>query len=264
MNSAHKNNSINMLLKDISRCRNICGCFSSDNSDNPCCGLIESQNVSSIDDFQIPEPWSGFIETAPILFISDYQRLNREEEYPLYSWSDYHIENFFKNRFSGGQKVWVKDGLYPLLKSGQHSAVWNRFWSASKNRAIELYRRADAVPGIDFATTAAVKCPNINNKQDKSAEKECAQLYLQRLINLSGASVIVAFGDIVTNIICSIYGFRNDKKVTGPVAVNGVLRCFAFLPHHNAKGPRTFGETFALSDLDKLISFLDMNLGGVR
>lgn len=244
------------LITEICRCSNIYDCLTAGNSLNPCYKTTTSQNANSVAGFQVPEPWSGNIESSPVLFISDYSTFNVEEEYPLYSWPDHHFENYFNFRFSGGQKQWVKDGLYPLCKGGSHSKRWNRFWSSCKNRALELYRRADVVPGYDFSISSVVRCRAAKNTDTKEAADECVRRYLKKILCLSSASIVVCMGNVASSSVRKVMALQDMSNVYGPIDLKITKRYFAFLPHFNARGPRTLGETLNIVELHSLINFL--------
>ena len=52
---------------------------------------------------QVPEPWSGNLEHAPILFLSSNPSISTAELYPRWEWPDEEIADFFGRRFGGGQ-----------------------------------------------------------------------------------------------------------------------------------------------------------------
>jgi len=55
-------------------------------------------------DFHLPEPWSGRIESTPILFVSSNPSFNRREDFPTVSWDDDRIEAFFTTRFEAERR----------------------------------------------------------------------------------------------------------------------------------------------------------------
>jgi hypothetical protein len=54
----------------------------------PCQTIVLSQTGMT---FHSPEPWSGNIATAPILFLSSNPSISEEEMYPDPSWADEQI-----------------------------------------------------------------------------------------------------------------------------------------------------------------------------
>jgi hypothetical protein len=82
------------LLREITRCPNIEQCFINPQSSNPCSKIISTQKVIALANLQVPEPWSGNLEHAPILFLSSNPSLDDEEVIPRWSWSDEWIKDF--------------------------------------------------------------------------------------------------------------------------------------------------------------------------
>ena len=124
------------LLLEIARCPEAKKCLTG-NADHPCGKIVQSQGLNTFSDFQAPEPWSGRIETAPILFISSNPSIGYDEIYPTGRWMDEDILDFFHNRFSGGKQPWILDGTESLRKDGSHGK-WTRFWAGANGRAREL------------------------------------------------------------------------------------------------------------------------------
>jgi hypothetical protein len=112
---------------------------------NPCSDLVNVQKGAL---FQFPEPWSGQIEIAPLLFISSNPSIDEHEDYPDETWSSSRTVDFFSNRFAPGSG-WVKDGLYPRQRDGSWSNNWVRFWASARGRAREILQRK-IEPGIDL------------------------------------------------------------------------------------------------------------------
>jgi hypothetical protein len=63
----------------------------------PCHKIVRLQTSAS---FQLPEPWSGQIDVAPILFISSSPSIDELELYPDQSWDSDRTADFFYNRFN--------------------------------------------------------------------------------------------------------------------------------------------------------------------
>lgn len=244
------------LLRRISRCSNIDTCIDGNNEDHPCSRIILSQGASKLADFYAPEPWSGRIETAPILFIGDNTRMIADEEYPTLAWPDYLIKDFFNDRFGGGRKKWIKDGLYPLCSDGTHKKQWNRLWSACANRTHELFESFSINPGHDFAVSETVRCRTFKQLNISKAVHECCSQYLKQVIEISGALIVVGMGPNAKHYIHQAYDINTEKLTCGPIHLGGRERYFAFLPHYNRRGPRSFGESFNRDELNLLVNHL--------
>src|SRR5258708_28952120 len=137
----------------------------------------ESASVQTGVAFQLPEPWSGQIDIAPLLFISSNPSIDEHEDYPDESWESPRTADFFDNRFTPASG-WVKDGLYPRQRDGSWSKDWVRFWASARGRAREILRRK-IEPGIDFALTEVVHCKSRKERGVAEARDECSDRYLQ-------------------------------------------------------------------------------------
>lgn len=244
------------LFEEITHCANVKSCFEDKNKKHPCSKIVLSQSIEQFNEFMLPEPWSGNIKTAPILFISDSTIISEEEEYPTYSWPKYLIRDFFNNRFSGGQKKWVKDGLYPLCKDGTYKKQWNRLWSACINRTLELTDSISIAPGIDFALTELTRCRAKKHLRGNASSKECSSLYLKKVIAASSAQVIVCMGESTRKYLCDEYEVLDAKEAFCLLEAGGKQRYVAFLPQYHNKGPRAFNEVMEDDYLNTLKSLL--------
>src|SRR5207247_2634075 len=90
------------LLVLIARCPNVPRARLE--RDHPCKRLVLSQPVVP-DRFQVPEPWSGELRRAPVLFVSSNPGFGLEAAYPTASWSDTQLRDYFGMRFGGGTKT---------------------------------------------------------------------------------------------------------------------------------------------------------------
>lgn len=244
------------LLHEITRCPLIQAWFASPQSPNPCSKIIAFQHEvhpESLDQHQVPEPWSGDLQRAPILFLSSNPSIDEQEEYPLWPWSDQWIEDFFVNRFGGGRKQWIEDGIRKLQCDGLRRPV--RFWIEVRQRAIELLGE-DVQPGSDYALTEVVHCKAKKETGVQKALPECAKRYLRSVVALSQARVIVVLGKIIRATLKREFGVPEGQKVFGPALIEGYLRYIAFLPHPNARCYRSFEKCVEREKLQELQNFL--------
>ncbi|MGL5712463.1 MAG: hypothetical protein ACRCX2_05545, partial [Paraclostridium sp.] len=65
------------LLEKISTCENIKKCLEGDTS-NPCYKIINNQEKEN---FQLPEPWNGDLEKAPVIILGSNPSINENEMY---------------------------------------------------------------------------------------------------------------------------------------------------------------------------------------
>jgi hypothetical protein len=231
------------LLLEIARCPVAQQCLTDRASDSPCREIVQSQGVQDPSLFQVPEPWSGDITKALILFIASNPSISIEEEYPTLSASDEFLLDFFVRRFGGGHKEWIRDGTRSLFADGTYSGG-TAFWRFVKNRARDLLDREPA-PGIDYALTEVVRCKSEQQKGVRSAATVCPGLYLQRTIETARSPVLVVLGTWAKAEVCSMLKIDASQvqRVHGPHLIGSRERLLAFLPHSNARVPRTF-DTF--------------------
>ncbi len=242
------------LLLEIARCPNVITCVKKPSEQHPCSQVIASQKATSLDSFHVPEPWNGLIEQAPLLFISSNPSFNRKEEFPLWSWDESLIEDYFTHRFGGGKKLWVKDGVQGLLRKGGYADV-TPFWEAVMHRATELFERP-VKPGVDYALTEVVHCKSRRQKGVDEALEECSQRYLKRVLEISGANLIVVLGATARKVVKDMFSISPRTHLSDPIVIKNMARIFVFLPHPNAYQPNTFSENFSAEELKQIQAHL--------
>lgn len=237
------------LLHEITHCPHARKCLEEPSTENPCRDIVGYQKSLDLDKFQIPEPWSGHIEQAPILFLSSNPSIGSDEVYPTWCWSDNDISNYFNYRFGGGQKDWIINGK-SLLKDGTYSHAV-KFWAAVRQRAIELLQR-DVKPGIDYALTEIVHCKSHSEIGVKEAQDQCVKAYLLRTLELSKAKVIVVLGVRARQAIQSQFNISSTASISESIEIGDYERFFTFLPHPNARMPRSFIKCLQDDELESL------------
>ena len=201
----------------------------------PCHKVVSAQTGVL---FQVPEPWSGQIDIARLLFISSNPSIDEQEDYPNGSWESHRTGDFFQSRFIPASG-WVKDGLYPRQRDGSWSENWVRFWASARGRSREiLQRKAD--PGIDFALTEIVHCKSRKEYGVEEARDECSDRYLERVIALAAAKVLIVYGKHAEGAIRRRFRSAMIQQEHGLslVSIGGNPRMLAFLPHPNRPGPK--------------------------
>jgi hypothetical protein len=123
----------------------------------PCHTVVSLQAGKS---FQVPEPWSGHIDIAPLLFVSSNPAIDELEVYPDESWEVGKAIDFFPRRFTS-EDGWVIDGR-ALQQSGARGRGVS-FWGHARNRAREIFQR-EVAPGVDFALTEVVHCKSLKER----------------------------------------------------------------------------------------------------
>lgn len=187
------------LLLSITRCEVLVGYLEGRVSRPACAAIIGAQSVEGAakpvpyGDRQVPEPWTGRLGEARLLFLSSNPSISLVEEYPQGSVSDESIADFFHNRFDGQRaEPWVRDGNKFRMVDGSYSRG-APFWSNVKKRAAEAYGR-EVEPGIDYALTEVVHCKSKAETGVVDAVDTCVDRYLSGILAVSGARVVIVLG----------------------------------------------------------------------
>jgi uracil-DNA glycosylase len=232
------------LLRTIAHCPNIQRCY--DTGQGACCSIIKLQSSypATKKEHQVPEPWSGNIEHAPILFIGPNPHGDgaspdkKQPAFPLWGWEDEEIEEFFTQRYNQDKdKPWILGGTRYLLQDGKtYSTQEVTYWVAARGLAQEALGR-DIQDGEDYALTEVVHCQsNDENAIKPETLNECAKRYLQPVLALSGAKVLVVLGSkariaMERTFKAELKGVRG--RAVGPVQISGRQRYVAYVPHPN-------------------------------
>ena len=247
------------LVLEISHCPIAKSIIKFSSSDSPCREIVESQDVEAIDDFQLPEPWSGKLSLAPVLFLSSNPSISSTEQYPTWTWSNEMVADYFENRFCGGIKQWIRDGKYGLRKDNTYSKAV-AFWSSVRKRAEELYTR-EVLPGLDYALSEVVHCKSRQEIGVRKAANYCSERYLDKIFEVSNAVIIVALGDIAKVAIKAMYNVTDDAStMVESVMMGGQERTIVFLPHPNARKKRTLRRVLTEAELTRLRYILECYL----
>lgn len=172
------------LLIQIARCPNVQTCFDS-GEPHACRSVVAAQDLPR-SQHQLPEPWNGRIESAPILFLSSNPSFNSAERFPTERWSDDKIETFFTTRF---------DRTYPNV----------HYWTVVRAIARDILGR-EPLPGRDYAITEVVRCKSLKEEGAWAAFETCSSLYLDRTLEVAEAKVVIALGKMACESIASHIG----------------------------------------------------------
>jgi hypothetical protein len=241
---------------------------------HPCNKIISFQREQvaglDIENFQIPEPWSGDIINAPILFVGPNPSYAQEEYYPNSSWCDRDKINFFSNRFS----KYANENMGPKLTTDGEYGRPPHYWVRLRHIAADMFKRklTEVTPGKDYALTEAVMCKSqrhigvesIIRNAMRNPQNTCPA-YFMELLPLSKAKVCVCFSNAVDALKHAI-SLAHDKpeiifmeepmdwerlKECGVRSSKFVFRwrskIFAFLPHPS----RNWCQDFLMAYLGK-------------
>lgn len=242
------------LLLEIARCPIVALCLGAGGGSHPCAAIVTSQGSASMAEHQVPERWSGRIGESPLLFISSNPSISEDDVFPTGSWPDDAVLDFFAHRFGGGQRAWIRDGTKGLRRNGVYGKA-TMFWAGIRRRASELLQR-EAIPGIDYALTEVVHCKSRAEVGVAEASATCAARYLGRVVGAAHAPVLIVLGAHARSAVASEFGVPSDVDVAGPVEIGGKERMVTFLPHPNARAPRTFEACLSERDLRAVRAFL--------
>ena len=196
---------------EIARCENVR--LALKDRSHPCRRVVAAQDVPDLPPFphQLPEPWSGHIETAPILFVGSNPSLNPSERFPTKGWADQRIEAYFT----------TPDRLDLNVR------YWNVVRSIAKAVLGEEPR-----PGHDCALTELLRCKSWNEKGVPQALATCTDLYLERTLQVSKARVVVALGKVAREGIASHIGGTSKIGLRrGTFELGGRKRAVLLLGH---------------------------------
>jgi hypothetical protein len=241
------------LLSQITRCPNIKECLANPNFGHPCSTIVQIQPPPR-ENFQVPEPWSGHLEKAPILFLSSNPSISESEEYPLGCWTEDRISDFFENRF----ERWIKDGVHGSQKNAEEQPSYGKathFWVEVRERAKELLEK-NVSPGEDYALSELVHCKSRKEEGVKDAMGICTTLYFEPILKYSGAQIVVVFGAKARRVVKKQLKIPDAVRLFGPGEVFGHKRLVVFMPHPSSFGHRSFAKRLDQKELGVLRNFL--------
>ena len=230
----------NELLQDIGQCSIAHRHLGASSMLHSCSKILSVQSTTDWSRFQIPEPWNGDIVRAPILFLSSNPSISEHEAYPTGLQDANSLRSYFCDRFNGH---WIREGVYArnadTSGTGYGKAV--RYWASIKRRATELLGR-QATPGQDYALSELVHCKSRNEQGVREALSFCTERYLGRLLQCSGAVVIVLVGRKVLGHWNELSARHSGNKLsslpripdwggTSHQPVEGLNRFFIYLGH---------------------------------
>ena len=241
------------LIRQIAYCENIEK--TSTNCGETDCKKILTSQKSENNNYQLPQPWNGDIETSKILFISFNQSLNLDDYYPDNSWKKNDVYDFFVNRFSE-KFIWVKNQLYPLEKNKQYrdSKHWIRYWAGVRNYAKFIFQFTPE-PGIDYSLTEIVHCKSEGGNGVNEAALECYNKHFDKILNLTSAKILIVVGKKTEEKIKSIYNFNSKVKLQIQM-INDIERIWVFIPHPYARGKKNLGDIFTKKELSTIRNYL--------
>ena len=278
-------------LLEVARCKLVEKCLKGPPANHPCATIVLEQWLG-VDEkerrrswraaHQLPEPWDGHLERAPILFVSSNPsisggpRVGRPRELeqnppglffgfsaqehpsirklgqgPRWYWRGDEIVDRYEAAFD----LYIADGIRGRLPDETTTSAV-RFWSEVRGRARELILHRDVEPGVDYALTEVVRCKSLGEHGVAEALQTCSQRYLKQTLEASGARVVVVLGRHAAKAMLDVMEISSDPRVQERVQIGRKERAVAFLPHPNAREPRTFAKTVTRKQLAQLRALL--------
>lgn len=243
------------LLLRITQCPIVASCRAGE--PHPCSSIVGVQESVPDRNFNVPEPWSGDIGQARILFVSSNPSIgdrfddpHDQEVYPTPSWNSARRIDFFRHRFGGGERPWTNERR-TLMEDGSHWRTPVRFWSSVNARAQELL--PGAVMGEDVALTEVVHCKSSGEIGVKDAVATCTDMWLDPVLSVAGARVIVALGDTARGALERRFGLIAE----GTIKEIGRSRVIVRLPHPSRIGPpKSFSSHYEGEQIEHLRAIL--------
>jgi uracil-DNA glycosylase len=153
---------------------------------------------------EVPEPWSGDLERAQILFVSSNPSGSQpagaeprggEHLFPRPSWPPDAVVDYFHERFERD----IIDGRFQS-ENGKRGA-YVAFWGGTFGIARQLL--AGAVPGDDYALTELVRCKSRKERGVPHALEKCTGLNLEETLRrATNVQVVVALGHRARRSFC--------------------------------------------------------------
>jgi hypothetical protein len=202
---------------------------------------MQTRSLQSYDEFQLPEPWTGEIDRAPILFVGSNPSIG-DDTHSLGATPDAEVWDSHHFVFGGGAKQYTFDGKYTTLPNGERGRRAVATWAGVRKRAEELIPDRPVVPGIDYALTEVVHCKSRSEIGVVRAMDECTKRHFETVMSVAAASVVVALGK-ARDRMRALYGIPKDKLLAQAV-IGGRPRLVAFLGHPTGPEVRTFAAVY--------------------
>lgn len=164
-----------------------------------------------------PEAWTGDIVNAPILFLSSNPSFDSKENYPswnLEEWPYEKVEDFSVNRFTSEIKrgYGASDGL--SAKNNDRTIAKNgelllkvRYWHWARSMVAYLTDKdiSEVSAESDYAMTEIVHCKSKGEDGVKKARLKCKDKFLERILEISKAKLIIVSGKHACEDIKAVY-----------------------------------------------------------
>lgn len=216
------------LAIEISSCGEVSKALSDES--RPCHDVVKWQadqwnpQILQIENSKMhrPEAWTGDIVNAPILFLSSNPSFDADENYPNWElsedeWPIDKVADFSVNRFTSEiqRGYGASDGLSAkevdrtISKKGEllHKVTyWN--WARSMVAYIHNKEISQVSAHSDYAMTEIVHCKSKGEEGVKKARLKCKDKFLERILEISQADLIIISGKHACEGIKAVYPER--------------------------------------------------------
>jgi len=168
---------------------------------HPCRKVVSAQfeqgDITSVDQWHAPEPWTGDIERAKVLFVSSNPSFHHDDTYPGFPAHDglpVSPVHFFHSRFHDARFT-DANGLRARHRDGSWHSVG--FWKDLQKVAQQLLGESEGrLNGGRVAFTEIVHCKSKREAGVEEAKAFCTQKYLAKILDLAGnCRIVIALGD---------------------------------------------------------------------
>lgn len=179
-----------------------------------------------------PEPWVGHLEDARLLFIGPNPGSNKVPETPPPGFAHFGanyatIQRVTADAFDPGPPPRFLDASRWEEATGRVRKL--RHYQFVYSWARELIDQP--VPGQDYALTELARCGSASTADlTQSAVNKCSDLYLDKVLRLSPAVVLVMLGQLVQQTMRQRYGL-SSALVEGPKQIERRARYLVSMPH---------------------------------
>ena len=245
------------LATDIIRCPVVDQCLAPGGEQLPCHRVVSWQGPHPDGARYVPDPWSGHLERAAILFVSsnpgsDAKGAPISDASFTSAWSSDEIISCYDDAFEPWRKPGIADGVYLTDRSGSRGTKPIRYWVWARARAAELLERRP-MPGVDYALTEVVHCGTQHEAGVAEAFTTCVDLYFERVLLASAASLVICVGGWAHAAFKRAFNIDIEDHLWGPSEIAGRVRFVAAVPHPGAFGsPKGLEPYLGSENLDRL------------
>ena len=152
---------------------------------------------------QVPEPWSGHLDKAKIMFIGSNPSIDCDEYFPNVGWSDNDIFDFFENRFIYGKKlkttgkaVSVPYWTYLINYTNWINECLKKYGKSPITRDLVKQTKEPFYKDLNdcVVSTELVHCKSKNAFGFDASRCTCSGLWMANILNLFNGKLIVVLG----------------------------------------------------------------------